>query len=153
MVSMLTVGLASCGDDDDENGGGDGGTTALTGLWKNYYYYEIEYQKNSAGQWVKTAEDEESIGNDEAAGGILFMTGGKLKAVWIYPDGTYDDTDEDYVSDYVIQNGHIYMKYAGNNEWSDAGAIKISGNTFEVSGVDYEDDCKYEWVDKYKKIG
>lgn len=150
MVAMLSVGLVSCGDDDkDDNGGG--ATTQLSGLWRMYYYYEIEYLKNSSGQWVKSDEYEETFKDDEVSDGILFMNGGKVMPVWVNPDGTYEE-DGDAI-DYVIKDGHIYTKYAGPDMWLDAGAIKINGNLMEISGVDYEDDnFKAEWVEKYKKI-
>ena len=151
LMAFVCVGFAACGSDDDDNGGG--GANGITGMWKRTYKLEIDYRKNSSGQWEETSRKEKTY-EDREAHGFLFQQNGKAESIYIETDGSYYSENK-YGFDYKIEGGKLLMKsnYPGDTDGFEVwGAITFQGSTFELVEDDIDGNNREYELTRYQKV-
>ncbi len=99
----LSVSLAACGDDDDDDDETGGGLRPLTGTW---------ICDNMFGSGFKYVYNSDGTGT---AG--YTKSGARL----------------DKFTDYMVKDGHLWIKWVGDDDFDDKGLIKVSGSSFRLS--------------------
>lgn len=113
LAAVLTLGVAatSCGDDDDED--------IIHGL----YIGEGTATFWDDGELITEQATEQAQFNSDGTGFIMDNEG-----------------EIDLFNDFKVANGHLMIRWTGDNEYEDAGAIAIQGHNFTLSDEYSEDE-------------
>lgn len=101
----LSVSLAACGDDDDDDDEAGGGLRPLTGTWVS-------------GSVNESFEGYQYVFNADGSGTAQYTTEGARV---------------DKFSDYMVKDGHLWIKWVGDKDFDDKGLIKIIHQQFQIS--------------------
>ncbi len=121
ILPALTFAFTSCGDDDDKDVAYvPTGSRPLTGTWES-----VETSTSGGFTYVETLSY------------VFNVYGtGSLTEVDIDHGGT--ETETDYFTDYIVsKEGHLLIRWYGDTDYDDEGAITITPGQFTLTDDGY----------------